>query len=86
MFETFLCQRVTQLQKPLSEEKQRQNVVEVQAWEEAVVSPGMMAPETPKSNVPSKDEDMEIPVRSHRHPSSIPLSSEGTKSQRMDDG
>ena len=24
----------------------------------------MIAPETPKSNVPSEDEDMEIPVRS----------------------
>ena len=70
--------------------------MEVQAWENArlepcsdsggAISPGMMAPITPEADVPSDDDDMEIPVRSHKHPSSIPLSSEGMKAQKMDDG
>jgi hypothetical protein len=45
----------------------------------------MMAPITPQLGVPSDDKDMEIPTRPRKHPSSIPLSSEGVKSQRMDD-
>ena len=35
-------------------------------------SPGMMAPVTPKSNVPS-DEDVDIPTLPLKHPFSIPL-------------
>ena len=46
------------------------------------ISPGMEAPMTLLSEV---DEDVEIPTASHKHASSNPLSSEGLKSQKMDD-
>ena len=83
-----------------SDMKGMQDVV-VQAWEDAglehcsdsggAISPGMMAPITPQDeNQSDHDGDVEIPVQahaeqSHKHPSSSPLSSEGLKSQKMDD-
>eukprot|EP00435_Cladocopium_sp_Y103_P031721 s1251_g8.t1 len=46
------------------------------------ISPGMMVPVTPLSEV---DEDADIPEVSHKHACSSPLANEGLKAQKMDD-
>ena len=48
------------------------------------MSPGIMAPMTPLSEMPDDDEDVEIPASSHKHASSNPLASAGLKAQKMD--
>ena len=81
----------------------RQDAMEMQAWENAgleygtdtegndrtsvpggAMSPGMMAPMTPLSEMPGDDEDADIPTSSHKHASSNPLASAGLKAQKMD--